>query len=736
MKKRKKDSTKGYSKSAKTQKNSCDIYSSSSAEKKHSKKKSKSQKEKMPWTAKRVFKTIGKAFVVLTLIGVITISLVITGLTVYVMKASETESTISLEKEDLMENGVTTVYGQDDSGVQVELAKLSGGAVRIWVDITDIPDNVKNAFVAIEDKRFYEHEGVDFKRTFLAFLNMFLHFWDTEQGGSTITQQLVKNLTNDRDNTAARKIREIFRAMSLERTYSKDQILQAYLNIVPVGGANGNYEGVEAASELYFNKPIQDVTLAEAASIAAITNSPSYYEPIGHPDHNKERRDLVLWNMLDQGMITQTEYDEAVNTPVEVHEGKVVGNTTGKDYQSYFVDYVLNQVSYDLMEQDSSLTKEEADAQVKSGGYKIYTTIDIDMQNELEDLYANPATFGWKSFSNMPQSAFVVYDMNGNLKAMVGSTGTKAAGDRSQLNRAVSKRSPGSSIKPLTAYAPAIEANLVTYSSIVSDTPFMQNNPETGNPWPQNYDKTYHGNVNLYYAVEQSFNTIPVKLIDQLGIENSYNFATQKVGLNLDEKDKNYAPLATGSLTNGITINELTNAYQIFGNNGVYHSPICYTSVTDVAGRVILEPKQEEHRAISADTAGVMNRLLRNVITEGTGTPASLDKQGIEVVGKTGTTTDNKDFTFVGLTHDYVAGIWIGNDDATAMSISNNAAKSWHNVMVQLLSDTPQAKFELDSSVVEAKFCKDTGLLANSNCPNTATGYYRSSNVPKTCNKH
>ena len=158
--------------------------------------------------------------------------------------------------------------------------------------------------------------------------------------------------------------------------------------------------------------------------------------------------------------------------------------------------------------------------------------------------------------------------------------------------------------------------------------------------------------------------------------------------------------------------------------------------MTDVAGRVILEPKQEEHRAISADTAGVMNRLLRNVITEGTGTPASLDKQGIEVVGKTGTTTDNKDFTFVGLTHDYVAGIWIGNDDATAMSISNNAAKSWHNVMVQLLSDTPQAKFELDSSVVEAKFCKDTGLLANSNCPNTATGYYRSSNVPKTCNKH
>lgn len=736
MKKRTQNGTSGYSKSSKPQRNSRDIYSSSSSERKHIKKHNKNRPQKKGVSLKSALKLVGKTIIILILIGVITMSLVITGLTVYVMKASETESSISLEKEDLMENGVTIVYGQDDSGSQVELSKLSNGAVRIWVDITDIPDNVKNAFVAIEDKRFYEHEGVDFKRTFLAFLNMFLHFWDSEQGGSTITQQLVKNITNDRDNSPARKIREIFRAMSLERTYSKDQILQAYLNIVPIGGANGNYEGVEAAAQLYFNKHIQAVTLAEAASIAAITNSPSYYEPIGHPENNKERRDLILWNMLDQGMITQTEYDQAINTPVTTNPGKVVGNANGKQYQSYFVDYVLNQISYDLMEQNPNLTKEEADEQVKSCGYKIYTTIDIEMQNQLENLYASPSTFGWNTFTNMPQSAFVVYDMDGNLKAMVGSTGVKAPGDRSQLNRAVSQRSPGSSIKPLTAYAPAIENNLVTYSSIVSDTPFMKNNPETGNPWPQNYDKKYHGDMNLYYALQWSYNTIPVKLIDQLGIENSYNFATQKVGLNLDESDKNYAPLATGSLTNGITINELTNAYQIFGNGGIYNSPICYTSVTDAAGRVILEPKQDTHNAISSDTSSVMNRLLRNVITEGTGTAANLDKQGIEVVGKTGTTTDNKDYTFVGLTHDYVAGIWVGNDNGSEMTVSNNAAKTWRNVMSSLLADKPQANFELDASVVKAEFCKSTGMLADSGCTNTATGYYRSNNVPAKCNKH
>lgn len=733
MKKRTQNGASGYSKSYKHQRNSRDIYSSSSE---RNKKHNKNRPQKEGVSLKSALKLVGKTIIILILIGVITMSLVITGLTVYVMKASETESSISLEKEDLMENGVTIVYGQDDSGSQVELAKLSNGAVRIWVDITDIPDNVKNAFVAIEDKRFYEHEGVDFKRTFLAFLNMFLHFWDSEQGGSTITQQLVKNITNDRDNSPARKIREIFRAMSLERTYSKDQILQAYLNIVPIGGANGNYEGVEAAAQLYFNKHIQNVTLAEAASIAAITNSPSYYEPIGHPENNKERRDLILWNMLDQGMITQTEYDQAINTPITTNPGKVVGNTNGKQYQSYFVDYVLNQISYDLMEQDPNLTKEEADEQVKSCGYKIYTTIDIEMQNQLENLYASPSTFGWNTFTNMPQSAFVVYDMDGNLKAMVGSTGVKAPGDRSQLNRAVSQRSPGSSIKPLTAYAPAIENNLVTYSSIVSDTPFMENNPETGNPWPQNYDKKYHGDINLYYALQWSYNTIPVKLIDQLGVENSYNFATQKVGLNLDENDKNYAPLATGSLTNGITINELTNAYQIFGNGGVYNSSICYTLVTDAADRVILEPKQETHNAISSDTSSVMNRLLRNVITSGTGKVANLDQQGIEVIGKTGTTTDNKDYTFVGLTHDYVAGIWVGNDNGSEMTVSNNAAKAWRNVMADLLADTPQSNFELDASVVKAEFCKSTGMLADSGCTNTEIGYYRSNNVPARCNKH
>lgn len=721
-----------------------EIYSSSKTNKKNTKRlqkgsnqSGKGKRSKKPWNAKRVFLTLGKIFVACSLIGVITLSIVITGLTVYVMKGSETESTISLDKEDIIDSGVTTIYGMDESGEYQEVSKISSGTICIWVDITDIPDNVKNAYVAIEDKRFYEHEGVDFKRTFLAFLNMFLHFWDTEQGGSTITQQLVKNLTNDKDPTPARKIREISRAMSLERTYSKDQILQAYLNIVPVGGANGDYEGVGAAAKLYFNKDIQDVTLAEAASIAAITKSPSYYEPIGHPDHNKERRDVVLKNMLDQGMITQTEYEEAVNTPVEVHPGKVVGNTNGKDYQSYFVDTVMWDVIEDL-EEEKGIDEDQATQEIKSGGYKIYTTMDIELQEKLEQKYSNPATFGWSAFNDStPESAMVIYDMNGAMKAVVGGTGDKPPGDRSCINRATqSLRRPGSSIKPLSVYAPAIDKNLITYSTIVDDEP-LNTDPETGKPWPQNYSSTYSGKVPVYYAVEQSLNTVPARLVQQLTPSYCYDFLTQKLGFTgLQEDDKNISPMALGNFTQGVHINELTNAYQIFGNGGNFTPSYTYTTVTDLAGDVVLENDISSTRVIESDSATVVNRLLRNVVKEGTGTKASLDNMGIEVIGKTGTTDDFKDYTFVGMTHDYIAGIWLGFDDPKSMGSTNNSTKIWHTIMSYLLNDRPQEDFALDPTVVEAEFCTDSGMLADNGCPNTKTGYYRKSNVPATCTEH
>ena len=712
-----------------------EIYKYTPSKKNSKKGKAPKKTPSKPWTKKRIFALAGKVFVSLMLIGVIVMSLVITGLTVYVMKGSQ-QTDIDISKEAVMSNNFTTFYGKDAQNNDVELCRISSGTVRVWTDIQDIPDNVKNAYVAIEDKRFYEHEGVDFKRTFLAFLNMFLHFYDSQQGGSTITQQMVKNITNDRSTSPSRKVREISRAMSVERVYSKDQILQAYLNIVPIGGGNGDYEGVAAAAKLYFNKSIKDVTLAEAASIAAITKSPYYYEPIGHPDRNKKRRDSILANMYDQGMITQTEYQEAVATPVETKPGKVVGSSDGKDYQSYFVDAAMNEIISDLS-QKQGIDTSQAEQELKTGGYRIYTTIDPEMQSRLEEKYMNPATFGYKSFEGSPESAFVVYDMYGRMKAVVGGTGTKPPGDRSVINRATSAlRRPGSSIKPLSVYAPAIQDNLINFSSVVQDQP-LETSSETGKPWPQNYSGKYSGNVLLYYAVEQSLNTIPARLVKQMTPKKCYNFLTQKVGFtDLQDSDINISPLALGNFTQGVHLNELTNAYQIFGNGGKFTKSHTYYTVQNAAGNIILQSDESYTQAISSDTSSVMNRLLRNVVLEGTGARASLDKMGIEVVGKTGTTDDFKDYTFIGMTHDYIAGIWLGYDDPKSMGSTNNTTRIWNNIMTYLMKGHSQANFDIDSSVIKSNFCTSSGQLSNGRCPTVKEGYYRPGMVPSTCTIH
>ena len=277
---------------------------------------------------------------------------------------------------------------------------------------------------------------------------MILHFWDTEQGGSTITQQLVrKNITNDNAHSAGRKVREIFNAMSLERTYSKDEILQAYLNIITIGGKNGDYEGVGAAAKLYFNKDVSELTLPECASIAAITRSPSTYEPIHNPEKNKERRDWILKNMYDQGLIEEADYQNAIATPVEVNQGQVTGNMDGSNYQSYFVDAVINEVRNDLME-EYGYDKETAEAKIKTSGYIIHTTMDVNAQKKLEQHYQESSTFAnydiikestdrAENGGNPFQSAMVLYDYNGAMKAVVGGIGEKPPGDRSVINRAV-----------------------------------------------------------------------------------------------------------------------------------------------------------------------------------------------------------------------------------------------------------------------------------------------------------
>lgn len=736
MKKRVKD----ISSSSKKKSNSKDVYSSS----KISKRKGRIGFFKKPTSPKGVFALIGKIMVCGFLLCVIGLSIVITGMTVYVMKATDTQSGINLEKESVMKSGVTTIYGKDSGGNDVALSSIATGTTRLWCDIDKIPAHVKNAFVAIEDNKFYQHDGVDFQRTFVAFLNMFLHFWSA-QGGSTITQQLVKNVTGDRDvggiEGIKRKTREIYRAISLEKTYSKDQILQAYLNIIPIGGRNGDYAGIQTAARLYYNKDIWNVTLAEAASLAVITKKPISYDPIHNPDNNKERRDKTLRKMLELKMISQKEYDEAVNTPVKANPGRVIDNN-GKSYQSYFVDATLNQVVSDYMKKYNIDSWDEANSRVKSAGFNIYTTIDIDMQEKLEQMYENPSTFGWKTFDNKPQSAFVIFDLNGNMKACVGATGKKQAGDRTTNNYANLNRSPGSTMKPIAAYAPAIENNDLTYSSIVEDSPIRK---VDGNDWPQNYDRKYNGKITAAFALEKSLNTIPTKLVEKMGVKSVYDFLSQKLKLTglvdpahpLKDGSCESSGIAMGALTKGIKLSELANAYQIFGNGGQFTKATTYTEVVDAAGEVSLKSDRNSEKVISSDTAAVMNRMLRNVIQNGTGKAASLDGMGIEVVGKTGMSNDNKNLTFIGLTHDYVAGVWIGNVDGKELPMQtiNQPSKIFYTVMSKIFKGKKQKNFEY-AAAKEAMYCADTGLIANDSCPRKAKGYYRLNNMKNRCSMH
>lgn len=716
-----------------------DIFSSTKTDKKSRK---KPKKQRSPF--KRVMIALGKAIVALFLVGVITGSIVVTALTVYVMKATETDSDISLEKDAVMTSGITTIYGQQN-GEWIALAKMSGGTKRIWCDITDVPPHVKNAFVAIEDKRFYEHEGVDFKRTFLAFANMILHFWDSNQGGSTITQQLVKNLTNDDKQTPTRKVREIFRAMSLERTYSKDQILQAYLNVIQLGGGNGDYLGLATGARLYFNKDVSELTLAEGASLAAITKSPKRYNPIENPENNLQRRNLVLDNMLDQGMITEQEHAEAISTPVEVNRGKVTGTLDDKDYQSYFVDNVINEVIAGLSEKygwDSAY----AETKLKSGGYEIYTTIDVDLQNKLEEQFQDLSNFRANEQDDDLLAAMVIYDHEGEMKAVVGNRGEKPPGDRVVRNNATqAERQPGSAIKPLASYAMAIDQNMYDYSNIVSDEETSYKIAGQPDWTPKNYTRKYYGNVTIKYALQHSLNTIPAKIVNQLGPQTSYDFLTQKLGITtLDPAgDPNMSPMSVGALTKGVHLNELTNAYQIFTNGGHFVKSHSYTKVLNASGDEVLAPDTTSTQVISEESSSIMNRLLRQVVMNGgTGAKANLDSLGIELIAKTGTTDDNKDFMFIGATPYYISGLWVGYDNPKNMRDNTVIPKKyqpydsgviWKNIMGDLYQGMEPKEFELTGEVVKKQFCTVTGLLAGDGCP-TDTGYYKASKLPDTCN--
>lgn len=589
---------------------------------------------------------------------------------------------------------------------QNEFEAIHGSENREWVSINNIPTHLKQAFIAIEDERFYTHHGIDLKRIAGAVITAIKPGGKT-YGASTITQQLVKNLTGETQFSLKRKVQEQWRAVQLEKKLSKEQILELYLNIVPLG--NG-INGVQAAAKTYFNKDVSELTLAESASIVAITKYPVYYDPFKNFENNKKRQEDILFKMKELKYIEDEEiYQTALNEKLNFKKTTIerVSN------HSYFTDQVISDVVRDL-QQERGYSKAIAEKLVYGGGLKIYTTVDTNIQRIMDKVYTNPKFNVHTDSDNPIQSAMVIIDpKNGQIRGLVGGIGEKK-GKRVFNYATQALRSPGSTIKPIAVYAPAIEKGIINPNSVFDDSPM-----KIGDWEPHNYDNSFWGNITIKSAVTHSRNIIAIKVLQKLGFDDSYRFLKRLGISSLKSADMDYSPLSLGALTVGVSPLEMAAAYVPFANHGIYIKPYTYLSVVDSEGKTILDNTSVESRAVMTErTAYTMTGMMQNVVTSGTGTLARLSK--MPAAGKTGTAADMVDKWFIGYTPYYVGAVWYGHDKQHKKlpeSTWNNALLIWKNTMEEIHSKLPVKDFDAPKGVmVEIPICSVSGKRATSAC--------------------
>ncbi len=670
--------------------------------------------------------------------------------------------------------------------VEVEDQRLYGTANSIYASYSQFPENLVNAFIAIEDHRFRSHNGVDWWTTAQAVFNF---IFDTgSAGGSTITQQLIKNITDEDEVKVQRKVEEIFRALNLEKEKSKEEIIEAYLNIVFLG--NG-CEGVQSAANKYFDKDVSELSLVECAALAAIVKNPSQYEPVYHDqgrykengdyiEGNADRRWVVLSEMKRRGFITEAEMEAAQAEQLDLkyfdEEEDSAASDDGMLIYSWYTESLIEQLKEDLMEK-FDISERSASLMILTGGLTIVTPMDPEVQATLEEVYENDAEyFPSVSAGIQPQSAMVVMDpYTGDVLGLVGGRGEKV--QNLITNRASSaRRPPGSSIKPLSVYAPAIEAGLITYGSVVDDTPFRFNPYEispatewneavTGYTlYPRNYPDVFMGLTTVNSAVERSVNTIAMKILDLYGIDRSFDF--MKNTLHFDSlvesytkesgeiiTDKGLASLALGQPNYGVTVLEMTAAYCMFQNEGVYNTPNLYLYVLDSEGEMLLDNRDDPQIVLSEETASIMTKMLQNVVNQGTATAVTL-RNTVDVAAKTGTTSADFDRYFVGYTPYFVGGVWTGYDYNQSLSAFGRSPSLviWDKVMTMLHQKyideaanggEPLRKFDMAPGVITAEYCKDSGMLPSDACyldprgHRIETGYFTRETVPKEeCTTH
>ena len=656
----------------------------------------------------------------------------------------------------------TELYNQDpDTGEWVMYQTLYlNSENRIWTDLEDIPKYLQKAAIAIEDKRFEKHHGVDWKGTTRAIV--YTLFGKNVQGGSTITQQLVKNVTGDNEVTVKRKITEIYRALELEKRYEKDEILEAYLNEVFFGQS---CYGVVTASRMYFNKDVSDLTLAECASLMGITNNPSMYDPTLSSwtrENNRERQLTILGAMLEQEKISQEEYDEAKAEDIVFSNGftisgKYVGSDgtatdpepdepttddtdspadeeepTIKGRYSWFTEAMIGDVADALVEKygitdkarDNGTTYtayEQAWDMVHGKGYKIYTTQNPKYQKIAEDVCYDLSNIPYtSSYTNSAgeqvedqlQIALTIVDpTNGYVVAMIGGAGEKQA-DR-VWNWAVNARQCGSAIKPVSTYAPALDDGTINGASVIDDYPMLLN----GDVWPRNANWRYQGLTALHKALAQSLNTCAVRTNLAYGVDRSYEFLVNKLGFeNLTYTDsQQVGNMALGGFEKGVTTEEMAAAYAAFVNEGVYTKPRTFIRVEDANGNVVLENEAQSTVAMKNTTAAIINHLLQEAALNGTGYEAQFS--GMHIAGKTGSTNSNKDRYFVGYTPYYSCAVWAGYEHNQRIVASGNPCSAiFRKVMSAIHEELPDKDFFSCAGLTSVAVCADSGMLASENC--------------------
>lgn len=656
------------------------------------------KKTKKKGRAKKIFKILFFVFLALFVVGVG----VVLGVLNSVIKETDPVDLAQLKNLKL----TSTVL--DSEGKQI--GQMSSGENRLMIDYEELPENLIDAVIAIEDERFWTHEGVDIRRTGAAVVTFVLNRGDSSFGGSTITQQLIKNVTNDRETSWKRKIREWYRAYSLEQVLDKDEILEAYLNKIYFGaGANG----IEVAAQTYFAKSAKDINLAESACLAAAIQTPEGTNPYRSEEAKARlisRQKIVLNKMFELQKITQEEYDEAINYELVFKKGQIASTSS---VQSYFVDAVFEMVAKDLAEA-KGITYDAAFDMVASNGYVIYSTMDSDVQNAIDKQAANTKYFYKDKNGKMMQCASIVIDnKTGNVVGMLGGVGEKKGLD---YNRAIdAKLQPGSTFKPIAAYGPAFELG-VSYPGIgIDDVPININGYK-----PTNWYGYYYGYVTAREAINQSMNVPAVKTLHSIDMDYALQFAKSMGITTLTSNNKNLS-LALGSAN--VRVIDMAAAYATMANGGIYTEPKLYTKVIDSEGKEILTTiDKKATRVMSKSTAYMLTDCLRSVVNSGTGTSARFSTT-IQIAGKTGNTNDDKDQWFAGYTPYYTMVVWNGYDDPqtigkrkTLGTYPYTATVVFTNVMKTIHSGLKKASFSKPSDIVNAKICTVSGLVATDAC--------------------